>query len=126
MEPYLLERDVYFHFWVSTLVPVYDPHNYHLDIVRANRWSRRALPNSYVYGSGPERQYHSLLKLVPDRPFLEKISRRLQEGNFPPGIAELVNVDSRVVVNDKVLKFHENDRRRQYQERFEEGLARLI
>ena len=51
--------------------------------------------------------------------FLETLARRIQERRLPKQIAELANKDSRVVLNEFMLKFHENDRREEFRRQFE-------
>jgi len=53
---------------------------------------------------------------------LERWCRAFQERRFSPGIRALANIDSRVVVTDRILKFHTNDRRAEYRERWVEQL----
>ena len=69
-----------------------------------------------------ERQYRSRLKMPDLFFFFEKLFRFIQKRNFSPEIADLVNKDTRVIVSDDMLKFHENDRRAKFRDKFNEIL----
>lgn len=128
--------DPYLAYWTRSLVPVLDRGGA-FDRIRAeNEWTREVLPN-VDFARRPS--------LTPPRPTglssgrapyeegerngerrsfvattLERVARAIQLRRFPPKIRALMNVDSRVVVNDRVLKFHENDRREEYRDRLNE------
>jgi hypothetical protein len=117
----LTPEDPYLALWSSSLVPVFDPDGWFERYHAANAWTRRYLPNAYA------RLPHEELSTHPFRPFrlfrlprlFNTIARRLQERKFPKTIRDLANRDSCVVVSDRMLKFHENDRREEYRKRWE-------
>ena len=45
---------------------------------------------------------------------------------LPLQLRKMANLDSRVVVTDEVLKFHDNDRRLQFRDAFESLLKRYL
>ncbi|TAK04016.1 hypothetical protein EPO34_02555 [Patescibacteria group bacterium] len=49
---------------------------------------------------------------------VERLARWIQLRRLPHSLRTLMNRDSRVVVNDEMLKFHENDRRAEYRDRW--------
>ncbi|MDO8622243.1 MAG: hypothetical protein Q7R80_03355 [bacterium] len=53
---------------------------------------------------------------------LERWCRRFQERRFSSEVRALANRDSRVVLTDRMLKFHTNDRRQEYRDRWIERL----
>lgn len=55
--------------------------------------------------------------------FIERWSRRFQEHRFSPEIRAFSNQDSRVVITDRMLKFHTNDRRAHYRDRWLHALS---
>lgn len=119
--------DAYLRYWIATLAPLYDAGNAMAKFWAANAWIRERLPGVYLVESGPRRalkpvyQCRVLLWLL--RRF-ETAAKRFQAKRFPKEIAALANRDSRVVVNDQMLKFHVNDRRADYEKLFRERLAR--
>lgn len=48
----------------------------------------------------------------------ERLAKFVQLRRLPARLRALMNADSRVVVNDDMLKFHENDRRAEYRDRW--------
>jgi hypothetical protein len=48
--------------------------------------------------------------------WLESFARRLQMKLFPKSIREKMNADTGIVVNDRMLKFHDPDRRAEYRD----------
>ncbi|MDO8599570.1 MAG: hypothetical protein Q7S02_05670 [bacterium] len=49
---------------------------------------------------------------------IEHWCRRFQERRFAPEVRALVNRDTRVIATDRMLKFHTNDRRQEYHDRW--------
>lgn len=102
-DPYLL-------FWTASLVSILDRDDVMTKIHAVNRWIRPSLPRdprvhrALAYRAEPG-------WTVPDVGILESFAERMQRARFPVALRELMNQDTRVVVTDGVLKFHENDRR---------------
>lgn len=123
----LAPDDTYLRYWLATLVPLYDAGGAFDRFLAANAWARERLPglsapaNRAVRTGAPR----WTAPLLPFLALAEAPLRRLQERLFPAEIKTLANRDSRVVVTGGVLKFHVNDRRGEYQRRFEERLRSL-
>ncbi|PLX26475.1 hypothetical protein C0581_04400 [Candidatus Parcubacteria bacterium] len=124
------ESDIYLIYWIAQLIPLYDPDNLLLSIQKANTWvksyvphvfqpykllSRMRIEDTVLSGKvkrGFERMWGSGYGAV-----LEKQARSLQLSKMKHNIKSVQNQgDSRVVINDSMLKFHENDRRTEYRE----------
>jgi hypothetical protein len=110
--------DVYFRHWLAALVPLYDAGGLMERLWQANRSVLDLLPAAFPRRSVRRRAVPACRWLdslaAPVRWLLrglEPLARRLQERLFPEPIRRLANRDSRVVVNDRVLKFHVDDRR---------------
>ena len=58
--------------------------------------------------------------------FWEKLAKSYQLKIMPQDLKAMMNQDSRVVVNEKFLKFHRHDSRRAVQEKFDESVSRLV
>jgi hypothetical protein len=126
-DPYLL-------FWPTQLTVLYDVGGTYDAFWRANeQWIRRWLPDAR-----PRAVHQRLCTkvrrrisccLLPASCFpdigdaIERWSRRFQERRFSPEIRALANKNSRVVITDRMLKFHTNDRRAHYRERWMKQLA---
>ena len=50
---------------------------------------------------------------------LESLFKKIQLKMLPPKIKELINKDTRIVINDRVLKLHVKDRREEYRKNYE-------
>lgn len=131
--------DVYFSYWIRTLIPVYDPDQLGDSILRANRellepflpHARHVAPTMHYMG---ERQRDrgtitGVLEYLLQGSFgdrIEEITRSFQRMKIMRNSRSLVHAkDTRVVVNDSILKFHENDRRARYRDEWFERLEKM-
>jgi len=119
MENLCLERDMYMAYWIKSLVPVMDDSG-SLDMLQQeNRWVETILPNS----SKRETHHSHTPMRLPSPVFqpriLEPVFRAFQRSRLPRTLKDMANKDTRVVVNNDVLKFHVNDRREHFRDRFE-------
>jgi hypothetical protein len=115
----LEENDPYLAYWTVSLVPIFDRTNIFEKFEMENQWVSKFLPHAR------SRTLHRKLcsgfkKALPlNMSFFERITKKIQMKKLPDQIRHLANTDSRVVINDQMLKFHSNDRRAEYRERFE-------
>ncbi|MFH1171359.1 MAG: hypothetical protein V1778_02375 [bacterium] len=115
--------DTYLRYWIDHLVLIYGDMKL-LDTFRsANRWTRDRLPNTH--GTAPawrrmtqDTWLSNVIKQTIEKfhtgRFGETLERRYRDWqmrHLPQQLQALVNKDSRVIMNDRMLKFHENDRR---------------
>ncbi|MCR4312121.1 MAG: hypothetical protein NUV56_02440 [Candidatus Uhrbacteria bacterium] len=102
--------DPYFAAWFATLAPIVVREDVLTNLWGANGWLRQRLPNAE-----PVRRASAFRVRADGRarrmPWLEAWTERMQREHFPKHIRELMNGDTRVVVTNSVLKFHDNDRR---------------
>ncbi|HAT03428.1 MAG TPA: hypothetical protein DCS29_01460 [Candidatus Magasanikbacteria bacterium] len=122
--------DIYLVYWLAQLVPMYDPDDLYESIQRANAWA-------YVYVPYASMSYFLLDRYRVDdtawslrakRFFayfindnMNAYAKYVQQRKMKRNIHSIGHLsDTRVVVNDAVLKFHENDRRQEYQEKWME------
>lgn len=129
--------DRYLHYWIDQLVTVYGDQRLVEQLRNVNLWHRRRLPNAF-HGSTARRRLvtdtvwsrmgRSVLEALHGGTFgavLEDGYRRMQERVLPSNLQHLANRDSRVVLNQAMLKFHENDRRAEFAQRFATQLAQV-
>lgn len=126
MEALCLQRDYYMAFWIRSLVPIFDRDGSLATLQSENRWATRVIPNAHHRVS-----HHRLApRRIPSLPVqwrvTEPIFRFVQRNRFPANLRDIANLDSRVIVTDDILKFHDNDRRAQYRDQFELDLARHV
>ena len=134
------EQDVYLMYWISQLIPVYDPDNLLSSLQKANTWVRKYLPNAF--------QSYDLIprwKVVSGKVGngIKKLLEKIWVGNYGDLIEKQAKAmqlnkmkmnymsvqdekDTRVVVSDKMLKFHEKDRRLEYKKTWEKKCNKLI
>lgn len=132
-----ISNDVYLSYWLWTLIPVYDPDSLRESMIRANRElvapfeSRIRSVESTLSIPCDKRASKSFFARVIENIFahergvwLENIVRSPQRKKIMRNTKSLVHAkDTRVVVNDSVLKFHENDRRVLYRDLWQKKLA---
>ncbi len=132
------EADIYFIYWLANLTPIYDRGGVYEKFMAANSWLKNYLPNWPAYAfavakapaSKPAREqpgfwskrrdagspWPIFYRDVVDLFFggLEPWFKKLQVKLLPENLKKMMNLDTRVVVNDSVLKLHINDRREYY------------
>lgn len=121
------EPDIYLVYWLQSLVPVYDPHHLYQEIQKANQWTREYIAEEASYDllkrwrvddGAIQKCAGRLLELFFCGSFgdaLQVILKRIQMKRIDKNFGALIDApDSRVVVSDTLLKFHENDRREYY------------
>lgn len=106
------DADPYLAYWCRSLVPLVDHSDWMDAFEMKNPWLRDVLPNAqFVRRAARFRPYIKIR--LPWIPLSEKLAKQLQMDKFPKVIRELMNRDSRVIVTDDMLKFHEQDAREQ-------------
>jgi hypothetical protein len=122
----LKEGDHYFAFWLRSLVPMFD-HDQHLEkLENENTWVDHLLPNASSRHVHPLHQSKHALLMIPHVGILEAFFRSLSQKRFPLTIRNLANKDSRVVISDHVLKFHEMDRRAEFENTYRELVKQTL
>ncbi|MBT4857188.1 hypothetical protein HON52_03290 [Candidatus Uhrbacteria bacterium] len=108
--------DPYFAFWIATLTPVLGERELWDRFFDENSWAFAKLPNA----KPPVRSFRYRRRNVKARlPGLsESFARRIQEGRLPQDLRDAANTDSRVVINNRMLKFHRTDRREEIAQAF--------
>jgi hypothetical protein len=118
----LKEDDPYMRYWFLSLLPLYDDgvlsllweQNHELRRKHSNAQKWIALDKSPVPGSVTIKKDS---KNIPTA-LLEKWLRQIQTVRFPKSLAEIANQDTRVVINDNVLKFHVTDNRKRFRSKY--------
>lgn len=128
------QEDIYLTYWVDQLVPIYDAVNTYQKFQATNQWIKKTLPNSFGYRANDRRTVknglfsHLIIQpsnLLLNWSFLEKLAKIYQLKIMSPALKNMMNKDTRVVVNDGMLKFHRDDRRGEYQDKFNELINKL-
>ena len=131
LEKFMLtrEKDIYFIYWLAGLVPVYDKDGIYNKFIGANGWLKNYLPNweagEINYRRNAGKSFSWFYRDTIDMFFggLERRIKNWQIKILPKQLATIMNLDTRVVANDRVIKLHANDRRAYYREKFKQQLT---
>lgn len=124
LTPIRIENDIYLDYWLVSLRPVYG--DMMSELRNANHTTFRKFPNnkSEIVATGGK----SLLKRMTERflnrrlgNVLEDILKKIQISRYKKAKPHIGEKGS-LVVNDKMLKFHNLDRRAFYRDQYERNL----
>ncbi len=132
LEKIAIKDDLYLMYWLAQLIPIYDPDNLHSSIQRANQWVKKYLPNAFVQYELSERlkicngRISKFIKDLLEKMWgsgygdvMERQAKEAQRARMKMNYGSVQNEpDTRVVVSDVMLKFHENDRRSEYRDKW--------
>jgi hypothetical protein len=114
--------DPYFRYWFLALLPLFDD-GVSRECWQANHTILNRHPNAERWMTSPEVATRHPVLTIPGMALLEPAARWFQMRWFPRSIRELMNVDSSVMVNDRVLKFHVDDGREAYRSAYQQRLS---
>ncbi len=133
----ITETDIGLIFWIMQFVAIYDPHNTLQDIFNINSWIKPYLPNAFhvnqmsdrffVTNSKISKKWKGFWETVWGTSYgnlIESQARAIQKLKMKLNTGSVQNEpDTRVIINDDVLKFHEKDKRLIYKEYWEKKIA---
>ncbi|MFH1207315.1 MAG: hypothetical protein V1668_01785 [Patescibacteria group bacterium] len=130
LEQLAIRDDIYLPYWVTQVYPVYDEGAY-TTFVQSNEWVRLVLPHWLPIEPVGRRQVRAYrwVKRLKELFFFfwpESLFRSWQEKIMPENLRAMANKDTRVVVNDSVLKFHDTDRRQSFLEQWRERKEQVL
>lgn len=130
------DPDIYLVYWIAQLWPLYDPNNLYHSIFSANQWIKSYLQNYSVEDFEPKIKDGKISRAIK-RMFeiswkgaygdlVENQAREAQKTKMKMNLYSRQNdADTAVIINDDMLKFHENDRREFYQQSWQKKLIQL-
>lgn len=130
--------DIYLAYWISQVLPIYDPDQLYPQFIKANNWIEKYFPNFLPYQVNIRRKvkdsiisksFRRLGGLIYWRVWgnwQESLVKNIQLAALPATLKEVANQGTKVVINDQVLKFHDNDRRVKFKKMFEEKMSKLV
>ena len=132
----LHKEDIYYPYWVSQLLPVYNPDGLYEKFLLANSWHHQYLPQAYanqflleVSESVISRFWSKFIGFILYPPFLGfwlyDFYRHWQVKIIDRNLQKIVNIDTRVIVSETMLKFYPNDRRELFHKKWQERIANL-
>ena len=120
----LPDDDPYYRYWFLSMMPLYDD-GIGKDLWEANVGITALHPRAVQWTVSPDRSVAIQRVRIPDTRLIEKQAKRIQESWFPPQIRESMNRDSSVIVTDRVMKFHVDDARLTFRDRYRSNLDAL-
>ena len=139
LEKTAIDNDIYLVYWLNNLIPVYDPDNLHQKILQANNWASKYLANGLQnFSSSYHWSVNNYKTSQTIKNFFEKAwglmygdlvesqAKAMQLAKMKMNFGSIQNEnDTRVIVNDEMLKFHENDRREEYKKLWQEKCGKI-
>lgn len=131
------DKDIYFPYWVQQLMPIYDPDGLYEKFMEANSWYKDYLPNAYsnkfskqVRASKSSKVFGKFFgNLISPKilgSWLDDIYRSFQIRIIDRNLKSMVNVDTRVIINEQMLKFHADDRREMFFKQWKEKINKIL
>lgn len=129
--------DIAYYYYVQSFMPLYDPDGLYDRFLEANAWIQRYLPQAAI-GSSSTMEVSRPAWLDPWHGFFESLTGlistgflsdwycRLQLSVLPDNLKSLANVDSRVIISDQILKFHDKDNRASLRRRWQERIKQYV
>ncbi len=125
--------DIVFQYYVASILPIYDPDGLYSDLLKANRWLAKYLPNAQF-----EQQFvhevfcpewlwkvQSCIEFITwpfFNGYFDEWYCNLQLRILPERLKSIANIDSRVIISDQMLKFHDKDNRHEVVKKWHEHI----
>ncbi len=127
-------KDIYFIYWFSQLVPIYDESGIFEKLFKVNSWIKDYLPNFFPYRTNNVRKAKEtpaflkrILSVLLAGKFLERKYKKWQLKFLPENLKKMSGEkNTKVIVSDGLLKFHDQDRRKEYARKFSEKVNFFI
>ncbi|MEI6378819.1 MAG: hypothetical protein WCO55_04105 [Candidatus Falkowbacteria bacterium] len=117
----LPDGDMYFNYWLACLTPLCDKNNAYRQLLDANVWLAQALPNLHLLEPSARRRLNIRNYSSGSNQWdkWEQKTADWQIGRLPANLKKILNQDTRVIANERIIKMHLNDRRILFAEKFE-------
>ncbi|PIT87099.1 MAG: hypothetical protein COU31_04985 [Candidatus Magasanikbacteria bacterium CG10_big_fil_rev_8_21_14_0_10_40_10] len=129
----IAKPDIGLMYWIAQFTAIYDPNDIGQEIFNRNQWIRGYLPNAlqintmsgrfYTRDNWLSRVWKKFWEMAWGGTYgdlVENQARLIQKAKMKRNLHSVQNEpDTRVVISDEILKFHENDRRLEYKEKWE-------
>lgn len=119
------EQDPYLAYWSMTLMPLFDRGLWQRQFVEENRWVGEHLPNAHGVKRAAAFRARERHRIIPAI-FGEKLLKKVQEDHLPRHMKAMSNIDTRVIINDDMLKFHDHDRREEIKLALDERMNAFV
>jgi hypothetical protein len=129
IEPFAFkESDPYLAYWIFSLIPLFDRRQIFEEFIQKNIWAKVYFPNAQAKAMHKELSISSNSFSFPLFCFwwMEPLAKYIQQKYLPTSLKILANQDTRVVINDTVLKFHADDKRQIFYEKWRKQCDLII
>lgn len=135
----IVEPDIGLQYWITQFASIYDPLGYHKKLLNKNHWIKKNLRNAFTMAVFSERfkvednKFSKIFRTVLEKfwqgaygDLIESQARAAQKAKMKMNTKSVQNEpDTRVIISDKMLKFHEKDRRAEYRNNWLSKLSEL-
>ena len=130
-------HDIYLVNWIAQLKPIYCENQIYRDFIFKNLWVKSYLINfgkifNHYHPEFKKNKFLSFVKIFSEKilgsrfgNLAEKLLRFVQKRRIARKMIQH-EIPTAVVVSDKMLKFHENDKRDFFQKKFSENIKELL
>ncbi|MEK7067983.1 MAG: hypothetical protein AAB956_03225 [Patescibacteria group bacterium] len=128
----MIAGDIYFKYWLKQLVPLYNQGGILEKFIKANDfigdYINNPVPALFCHkrkiGQGPTLKFIKLiLEIINGGSWVERLCKNIQLKVMPRSLREQAGKGTAVVMSDSVLKFHSNDRREEYRQKWQEHIT---
>ena len=126
MEELAFKDDIYYVYWMSKLLPIFERNGALEKFWGRALWLRRKLPQAMMIQ--PPKSV--IIEKTPGEEmvgrwgdFFERKLRILQLKIMPPYLKDVANKGTGVVISDEFLKFHDHDKRDHFKQEFSKRMA---
>ena len=125
-------NNIYFIYWISQLVPIYDEENTFEKFFKENSWIKKYINNTLSFNTGYKRK----IKLTNKNLFfrnifnfifkdgIEAMLKNIQIKKMNIEIKNKLNINDDVFINNGIIKLHTNDRREKYKKEFDSRIKK--
>ena len=125
LQSLLVEDDIYFKYWLRQLVPLYNQGDSFQKFIQENDFVAQSINNAapLLFFNQREiklKQAAEFFKLILEKvcggAWFENFYKQIQLKMMPVSLKAQAGKGTAVVMNDSILKFHEQDRREEYRD----------
>jgi hypothetical protein len=119
------EDDIYFRYWLANLQIMFDRKNIYSQLIEANNWLSRELPNwsqktinwPHKLDSFEYKSYNKAINFLLG--WTEGLARAFEKAIMPQSLKENMNQNTNCLINDNMLKLFVTDRREEVKRKYE-------
>ena len=125
------ENDMYFNYWFLNLAPIYSRHNSFLNLMKENKKILEQFPNYFIQNISEKRQIKSFNNNFYKKNWelifggMEKQIKKFQLKIMPKNLLNLIPEKKGVLVSNKIIKLHLNDRRNEFLKKYNENISKI-